>query len=48
MDGLKETHAQTIITNKINGDATLIGSNWWNGYTIFSALDYLYNLLPNT
>ena len=48
VNGSGETHAQTIITNKINGDATLIGSNWWSGYTIFSALDYLYNRLPNT
>ena len=48
VNGSGETHAQTIITNKINGDATLIGSNWWSGYTIFSALDYLFNRLPNT
>lgn len=48
VNGSGETHAQTIITNKINGDATLVGSNWWNGYTIFSALDYLYNRIPNT
>lgn len=47
VNGSGETHTQTIITNKINGDATLIGTNWWSGYTIFSALDYLYNHLPD-
>lgn len=47
VNGDGETHAQTIITNKINGDATLIGSNWWNGYTLFSALDYLYEKIES-
>lgn len=48
VNGDGETHAQTIITNEINGEATLIGSNWWSGYTIFGALDYLYSRLPET
>lgn len=33
----------TIHAEYINGDITLKGANWWENYTIFGALDYLYD-----
>lgn len=32
-----------ISARQINGDCMLIGENWWAGYTLFEALDYLYD-----
>ncbi|MSS11771.1 ABC transporter ATP-binding protein [Clostridium sp. WB02_MRS01] len=42
---LSDHHLETPLVNarKINGDCILHGDNWWEGYTLFEALDYLYN-----
>lgn len=36
-----------VHTKRINGNALLEGSNWWSGYTIFEALDWLYDRISN-
>jgi hypothetical protein len=42
---LTDHHLETPLINakKINGDCELYGDNWWSKYTLFEALDYLYN-----
>lgn len=42
---LSDHHLETPLINarKINGDCELFGDNWWSKYTIFEALDYLYD-----
>ncbi len=48
VNGAGETHATTLYASElnattINGSAKLTGSNWWSGYTLFEALDWLYD-----
>lgn len=50
VNGAGETHATTLYASElnattINGSAKLTGSNWWSGYTLFEALDWLYDHL---
>lgn len=42
---LSDHHLGTpfVDARKINGDCELHGNNWWQGYTLFDALDFLYN-----
>ena len=44
---LTDHHLETPLINakKINGDCELYGDNWWKRYTLFDALDYLYNMI---
>jgi hypothetical protein len=46
---LSDHHLETPLVNarKINGDCELFGNNWWSKYTLFEALDYLYNRIVN-
>ena len=44
---LTDHHLETPFVNakQINGDCELFGSNWWQHYSLFEALDYLYNMI---
>lgn len=46
---LTDHHLETPFVNakQINGDCELFGDNWWRRYTLFEALDYLYNMIEN-
>lgn len=46
---LTDHHLETPLVNarKINGDCELFGNNWWSTYTLFEALDFLYNKLES-
>ena len=46
---LSDHHLETtlITTESINGDCELYGGNWWQHYSLFEALDYLYNKIEN-
>lgn len=50
---LSDHHIETItvISESINGDCTLINrestDNWWAGYTLFEALDWLYDAVKD-
>jgi voltage-gated potassium channel Kch len=46
---LSDHHLETplVSARKINGDCVLHGDNWWQDYTLFGALDYLYNMIEN-
>lgn len=46
---LSDHHLETPFVNarQINGDCELRGNNWWQGYTLFEALDFLYNKIEN-
>ncbi len=46
---LSDHHLETPFVNakQINGDCELFGDNWWRRYTLFEALDYLYNQIEN-
>jgi hypothetical protein len=46
---LTDHHLETPLVNagRINGDCKLHGNNWWKDYTLFGALDYLYNRIVN-
>lgn len=47
---LSDHHLETPFVNagQINGDCELFGNNWWSTYTLFEALDYLYNRISNS
>jgi len=47
---LSDHHLETPFINagQINGDCELFGNNWWSTYTLFEALDYLYNRILNS
>lgn len=47
---LSDHHLETPLVNakKINGDCELFGNNWWSKYTLFEALDYLYNRIVDS
>jgi len=46
---LSDNHLETPFVNarQINGDCELFGNNWWQHYSLFGALDYLYNKIEN-
>ena len=46
---LTDHHLETPFINakQINGDCELFGANWWQHYSLFEALDYLYNKIEN-
>lgn len=46
---LTDHHLETpfVDAKQINGDCELFGANWWKGYTLFEALDFLYNKIEN-
>lgn len=46
---LSDHHMETqlIDVKRINGDCRLYGNNWWQDYTLFGALDYLYDEIKN-
>lgn len=46
---LSDHHLETPFINagQINGDCKLFGANWWQHYSLFEALDYLYNKIEN-
>ena len=47
---LSDHHLETPFINagQINGNCELFGNNWWSTYTLFEALDYLYNRISNS
>lgn len=36
-----------LLARRLNGNAELYGGNWWSGYTIFQALDWLYDQIES-
>ncbi len=46
---LSDHHLETPFVNarQINGDCELFGGNWWTGYSLFEALDYLNDKINN-
>jgi len=46
---LTDHHLETpfVDAKQINGDCELFGANWWKGYSLFEALDFLYNKIEN-
>nr|WP_288829107.1 tail fiber domain-containing protein [uncultured Clostridium sp.] len=46
---LSDHHLETPFVNarQINGDCELFGGNWWKGYSLFEALDYLNDKINN-
>jgi uncharacterized protein YlzI (FlbEa/FlbD family) len=46
---LSDHHLETPFVNarQINGDCELFGNNWWQHYSLFGALDYLYNKIES-
>lgn len=46
---LSDHHLETpfIDAKQINGDCVLFGDNWWRNYSLFDALDFLYNKIEN-
>lgn len=44
---LSDHHLETPFVNarQISGDCKLFGDNWWDNYSFFEALDYLYNMI---
>lgn len=46
---LSDHHLETPFINarQINGDCELFGGNWWKGYSLFEALDFLNDKINN-
>lgn len=46
---LSDHHLETPFVNakQINGDCELFGDNWWKGYSLFEALDFLNDKINN-
>ncbi|WP_460641774.1 tail fiber domain-containing protein [Lacrimispora brassicae] len=46
---LSDHHLETPFVNarQINGDCELFGANWWKGYSLFEALDFLNDKINN-
>ena len=46
---LSDHHLETPFVNarQINGDCELFGGNWWKGYSLFEALDFLNDKINN-
>lgn len=46
---LSDHHLETpfVDAKQINGDCKLFGNNWWDHYSLFEALDYLYNKIES-
>lgn len=46
---LTDHHLETRLVDarQIKGDCMLVGDNWWSDYTLFEALDWLYNRIES-